>query len=1009
MGLNVAVEQAHLPEIQALLVLLERFLSKWQGASTLERRLDVEAEIVATFERLLEMDLKFREVEVGEHPEFTELRDFYTDYEYLLRVNTAKVQQLASTFLRYFNTQQIVLHELTGQMKRIRQKQAALSLWNRDKAKYVLAEHFLTLDALDTVYTSVMESEIDTNQGILTLPVRNKESVRPSSVKVGSGSNGNPGSSDPEVTTNNTDPNFATNGNAINWFEYERLDSGPCELTLVLQYSQPQVINNLYIEPINLGTSIPFEIEDIIFTVSGRTQVSIHDLLSGGFDKDFFTVKTVGADTGWSVTFLPVSTTAISIKLRQSQAYQIEVVTSDDRRVLRDRYAIGLRSIQPYRLRYEREGGINTKVLEIPGGLYATLPVADVWPPTQVLYDTVLEVSQDGGQTWSVTDLLPPPDSGEFSVGEGALDTTDPRTVLLDGEASDFIWRLTVGRQDNAFSHVTSFIEDAGTVVDPTTLLRTVNRFRSPTDISLPSKPKDGSVGVIQPKVARRGSGRGGVFIGRGGGQATSFPMPFSIIRHGVDPDEVRVFVARQEYERVGDNLLIGPNQWGFSDDFEEILFADILPDDSAVRVLLDEELMVLEERSDGYYHKLDFLFDPDKENMEIKYLPRNAERVSFLLPRKKTVIDLGYKNIEDDSFVITSRDGTVFNQVLNRADVFDNQDADYYLDSPNGVLYLARSIGETPVKVTFNHWAETLLSRDSYEAVIENNVPVAVRISKEAFFAVNVRERINGGLFKRIDVRTGRFAARDAFIRNTETSRQLSYDCVVIGTFKVPRNLFIDTSLLPQEVDFIDGHTEFLGLIPMNREFTVEIDSGGDQFVTFALSARALWYQPFGVVFSNSGTFATLVGSAVAAETGSVGDYFVDEEGIVTVNVGVGSRLAEDIAINYYYRDPTFDPANRYSVDYKNGALYSYSELRPGAFVEYKATCYKIAYDIAKRISSSQYNAATNTVAVRTEGLNEINSLVKVIYTEATQAEGFRELKDFFSPIISVLAFRFT
>ena len=67
------------------------------------------------------------------------------------------------------------------------------------------------------------------------------------------------------------------------------------------------------------------------------------------------------------------------------------------------------------------------------------------------------------------------------------------------------------------------------------------------------------------------------------------------------------------------------------------------------------------------------------------------------------------------------------------------------------------------------------------------------------------------------------------------------------------------------------------------------------------------------------------------------------------------------------------------------------------------------MGYDIAKQIDTISYDQNANTVSVRTEGLELGNSLVKLLWTKAPAQTDFKELKEFFSPLLSVLAFRYS
>ena len=63
----------------------------------------------------------------------------------------------------------------------------------------------------------------------------------------------------------------------------------------------------------------------------------------------------------------------------------------------------------------------------------------------------------------------------------------------------------------------------------------------------------------------------------------------------------------------------------------------------------------------------------------------------------------------------------------------------------------------------------------------------------------------------------------------------------------------------------------------------------------------------------------------------------------------------------------------------------------------------------MAREIDRYEYDKSGNSVSVRTEGLKRINSLVKLIWAEKTAEVSLRAMRDYLSPIIQTLAFRFT
>jgi hypothetical protein len=411
---------------------------------------------------------------------------------------------------------------------------------------------------------------------------------------------------------------------------------------------------------------------------------------------------------------------------------------------------------------------------------------------------------------------------------------------------------------------------------------------------------------------------------------------------------------------------------------------------------------MFFEERSDGFYHRMGLLFDPDKPNIDIKYLPRNPASRSLILPRNKTVIPLGADSIIRNTFQLTSQDGTTYTEVNVRSQL--DAPAKYLVDYPNGVLYLNSAFGNDIVKATFQYRPRTELAKKDFAIWFEDSKPIGIRINRNAFTAQTITETIGDTLLQVIDIKTGLYIARQDEFSSSNKARTLSYDCILPGSVSVSSNL-LNTNADPEEVDFIDGVSEFHGLIPMLDEYTSAIEAGADGLVQFNLSAGGLAYTPLSIQFSNTSVFTNIVPNVSSVVTGSIGDYYT---GTVSVQVGASGTLTSGIKLDYFYKDPSFDASNKFSVDYQNGVLYTETNMNPNATIQYKTACYKVAYDVALEIEETEYNQELNTINVRTENLFRSNNLVKVIWTKGGSNIDYDALKDFFSPLVSTMAFRF-
>ncbi len=999
MGLNSVRTNKYVPDLDAFQQILSHFLQEWKRASTLEERLDVESRAVTYFQELIDLTYDLEKVSVFEHPNTRDFDLAATQARDLLLLNLERLRSVSRLYIRYFNNEKLALLELVGSLRRARQKQATLALWSQATDKHVTTESFLNLDHLDYNFVQEGQLTVDTAQGLATLPVKNSSNLGVGRIRVGSKSSGNAGNSDLDIQTNNADPVFLLDGNPDTWFEYERLDTGPCELQLTCELNSLEIVNQICIEPVNLGSGLTFEIANIVFT-SDKENVGIRDLLPTRLPDDFFTVKPIGRDTHWSTSFLPIKCRTISISFKQASSYSVRTDTADERIANRQRFAVALRRLEFRKNEYDNVGGINSREVSIPTSLYAAESVVDIVPASSPLYTATFDVSSDGGETW-VENLCAGVD----------LDANQDcnATTLLDGEANSFLWRLHVERRPRAFSDASSFTDS----VEPIELnfFRSgVSKAFSPVQFQLPERPQNKSAVVYQPGVARFTDKLSeAVLLARARNSgAMNIALPFDLQDDGLDFETMHILLNRQELVFNPDNSSLVAGEYGLDSTLTELVLAGV-PERSRVEVLFDEENMLLQEQSDGYYHGIPHDFDPEKENIRISYLPATASRRSRLLPLDRATVDLGHRSIVLSSFEIVAESFS-FTSVASRALI--TADSEYYLDSVRGILYFNNPLGQilgssNSARTTFLNAQIEELSGDKFSVVVRDMVPWGVRIDKDAMTSTTASDNLNAGPQPRIAVLDQVEATRADLMSANPRAMTLSYDHVVIGSLAVPQNLLATSALgYPLEVPFIDGNTEFLGLIPMNNESTFEIVADSSGVVSFALAAREGVYSPLGVTFSDTAVF-----QFPDATPSALGQYNLDlQNGEVEVFVGAGGTLTAGIEILYYYKDPLHDPSNRYSVDYENGILYSSEDLNSveSPDVTYKATNYKIAFDLVRKVDKYEYDSETNTVSLRTEGLSDVNALVKTFWVKPQTSKRIAGLERYFSPILLSVGFRF-
>jgi hypothetical protein len=915
MSVNSCLHRNFIPDLEGFKAIMAGYLNKWKGAYTLEERLMVESEMVEMFKEVIEFSYEMEALTARDHPDATDLNKERDTTAKTLSVTSSKLRSIAQHYLDYFNSQQKALIQLIGLLKRGKQTISTLRLWDKTKSKWVVSESFLNMDSLDSNYISTPVCSIDTSGGFATLPISGSKNIKPKRVAISSGSNGIPGNSEVnEINTSNMVPDLCFDDNPDTWFEYERLDSGPLTLSLTCRLPKAEIINGFAIEALNQGEGMDFTIEDISFNLVSNKTKSIFDLVSPALPDAYMNIKTIGNDTHWVISHMPVRCKSITIKFRQENSYYIKTRTQDKRIVQRKRFALGIKAIELKQITYKPKGGINSIAHGIPEGIYAATATGLLFPRTPTLFSANLNVSLDGGENWENDTLGIPAEEGD--------------SLLCDGEAFQAIWALELTRNDDVFSSATSFTDEEPKI-ETNSALKNVSPKNSPARIQLKEKPYNKEVFVIQPKVGiKTNKSKNAIPLGVVGTPAkTKIDLPFSAIDAGLNISQMHIYARGTELTRSFDNLALTESEYYLSEDTASLEFENIEPG-SVIAYSFDLESLLFEERADGFYAEFESLFDPDKDNIVLTSLPSSPAKASLLLTPGKRTIPLGHKYISN--YKIVSEEGNVYVEFGNHLDLNAFAGTGYMIDTINGVVYLSEHIESDNVKLSYSHSTPRLLNSSDFSIWYEGIKPVGVIVNPSAIIVKEVTEfPFNTGAEssqKRINPKTGEYNFRkNLFIgAGVKTRHTLSHDYIVRGSVVLGPEVFGRESSYPNptEVAFYDGHSEFLGLITMENEYTVEIEtSPGLDYVLFRLAAGGSWYRKFGIEFSDTDYFFQSVPNV--GDVSSPGDYFISDDGVVKVHVGIGGKLPEDIKISYSYSDPTFDKTNRFSIDYSSGNIF--------------------------------------------------------------------------------------
>ena len=916
------------------------------------------------------------------------------------------ISQIQTVFLRRlfisnFNETKILVEGIVGKIKRIKQKQAALDLWDDNYIKYAISEKFNNFDNLKYNLVSGEKLEVNTTQGVLTLPVKSEKNLTIQSLSISSG-NGNPGNSDIEVEYQSQLLANAIDGDSNSWFEYERLDNGPVEVTFVVELKEESILN--YIEVLPFGGESVFKIKEIKYSGNSRDYKSIKDLSLVESD-NFYYAKELSGGQVWNISFLPIRVKSFSITF-ESNYSEIIKVRGPNGVANRKRYSVGIKEIIPKQIEYQTSGSINSETLNIAENVYIGEVELKSIPENTNLYDLKIDVSTNSGDSWSEDSL-----ENSFIV-----------------EGSGLVYKVFLERKDKAFSNATTFeIEEDNSYLK--TKSKVASKKISPNTITIHEKTTEDEIFVYQDsKLKLSLDSREGVlfyknrklnsklFSGTANGSFLTVEMPANLERYNLFSEDLEIFVDGERFEEVQKKteLTQDGNYYYLDENLDRILFSkDRIDYGSRIKYRLKPQDLFFFKGEKGFYARFNNYFDPNKSNIQIECLTGEKRKVSEQVNKNKQTIKLNRKGIVKESIVFEGRNIGTFSLQTEKDNVEQiGNIRKYYFNERNSLLFVPNLNLDGSLRVNYEVNEVEKIEEDQYEVWFEEGTPKGIYVKDEFFKSSDIEETLSLTLVpvKKYSLREQISVERKDNFWNNRRIFTLQNRNIVGGTVRLTPQVFGETEslkVLPVEVPFIDGHSEFLNLKRMDNEKTSRIFSDNAGKVSFLLAARSKFHPELGIVFEGN-QFLNFVNTV--SDVNSFGDYFVDGNGKVTVYIGVNEYLEENQNIEYYYVDYVADFKYKFSVNYNEGILYLSEDanISEKSKVRYKTSDYSAGYQIVDKISNFRYNKESRRIEVDSGYLKENSKNLNVAYLVKDIKVTLEEMKRYFTPFIDRISFRF-
>tara|TARA_A100001201_G_C4096553_1_gene204059 strand:- start:3599 stop:6604 length:3006 start_codon:yes stop_codon:yes gene_type:complete len=982
-------------------LLINKFKRDLSSNLSNEKHIAKESNIIKYIEEVLKVDLD----ELTEFHQL-ELKDIVM-VENIIKDNVslgiAQVNFINSKFGKYNNEIKLLLNGIIGKIKRIKQKESALNLWDDVFVKYAIAEKFNNFDQIDFSMVSGNKLNLEVDQGVLTLPITKQNKINISSVKILSG-NGNAGNSDIDVDYSSSSLNNLIDGKMNSWFEYEKLDNGPVQLKLFLELEKEDIVNYIELYPYFIDGS--FEIEDIEFSGNARDYQSVKNLTVVENDS-FYTPKEVSGGSKWNINFLPIKCKNIVFTFSSNFTNYIKAAGVNGTNE-RKRFFIGLREIVIKKIKYANEGSLNSTNLKLIDTVYTGNVKYKCIPENENLYNIKIDVSTDGGRKWS----------------------ENKKSFLVEDE-KDFVYKLFIKRNNESFSNSISYLKKA----ENSTISikkKMCSKKISPNILNINEKILEEDIFVFQETGVkltdniqkaltihsyRRAKKAELVNLNR---FINTFKvnLPFSLIDYNLQPSDIKILVNDTFFEetREKEDLNEDENTYYLSENLDSIyLSKDRVERNSKIKFFLKPEELSFYKREKRFYCRFKNYFNPSKNSIKIESLSSISKRHIERINKSKRIIRLSKTGIDPTSIKFTASDSHLTFTPTSKAKVKKSGQAIFYhFNEEKSILFLPIFNVESGIKVEYECNPLKTLENDEYKVWLEEGEVKGIYIEDKDFVSEDVEEKLSLTFnpLRLFSLKERKFIERNDLFLNNRRNFTLSNKNIVGGTVRLSPGVFgkpNDYELSPIEVPFIDGETEFLNLKKITNEKTNSIYSGSNGLISFTLSAGELFYSKIEPIFSGN-EFITKRNAL--SDLTDVGDYYISPVGLVTLKLNPDVYSTGDINIEYYYAENKKGLIYSFSVDYVEGVLYLSENLSSENYdktIKYKTSTYAASYEIVDKIKDFKYNSKTKKIEVEADALNESSNTLSVAYLVKDTDISLEELKEYFTPFVDKLDFRFS
>lgn len=985
----------------------------------------------------------------------TNFQNIFDDLDVLF----SEFENIESVALGNFNYMVSRLNRINSKTKLVSSKISDYVLFSENKTKDAIffSDSFNNLTKIENNSPLLNEEQCDINQseGIATLPI-DRVKQKPITIKnlpvINSNSNGTAGNSSETTRAFNGDISVITDNNADTWFEYERIpstgnDGIPLVLDITINFGNEQIINSIRVNPNNFGTKTQVEIDKIDTSVDGKTFVSIKDdipiadWIPEDEENTFSLAPTSSKFAGQGVfTFTPRKAKYVRLSMRQNTAYPI-----DNGKM---RYAIGIRDVTIEALPFKTKGEIVSSTFTSLDEVKKVALLVNQNPDPSTLSKLAKiqhYVSVDNGISWNeirplkstgITDVSQEvPEILNFNdVAAGSISTSDPVTSLR--------YKAKLERNTDAF------IDNNGELAQVTSTTTELHFPPSSTPfvIQLQNLPIEGTISIVDPNFGSRGLSQYRYDLATGTGKKIEMKLPYDHL-----PIDYQKNSSGKIIRRYAIDLFVDDKQWiqgaptGTDEKFQVIYTPELkiktgdgsvgaCPQNGQLVSINFSKERLFPTEDEKHICQFEFPVVPNKSLVKIyRYGNRSVKYV--VIPKNATAVKLegdGITHANDASIWLDGIPYTILTpaQFINGSSEFNISSNQISIDTFNGYLYLSRSIadagGTKDVSFGYSSTSKTELSSDDWDFVIDDSGrTTGISIKDDQYETITKTQTITGNNNYSFSLYYFHqyLNAYDNIPGSIVPFNAASYDGFAIKKGSVV--ISNPSGVFDKEVAFINGADEFEEAIKVTEVIDgTNLNGAGIKY--FEIDLHIINSDTYTVQFSNNDIFgldqeqdSPLDGSS------NVGDWYVEKNTGSTkdkIYVKLAAAVTDPGNIYYYFTNPKTSNLGLYSIDYRQGIVYTNRPITSTHTATYENTIFYASYPIGRLIDQENYilNTASKTLVVKdTEILN--NQRTRQVTTVLDKTKFYQvsykyvvdnrkdviELEPFFTPILKNYALK--